>query len=136
MADVFSKEKRSEIMSKIRYKNTKPELRLRKHLWNRGHRYKIHAKLPGKPDIIFPSKKLVVFVDGCFWHKCPLCFKKPASNVEYWESKIAYNLEKDERINKELAETGWNIIRLWEHEVNKNIDACLGKIEKSLLSVL
>ena len=131
MVDVFSKEKRSEIMSKIRYKNTKPELRIRKHLWNNGYRYRIHANIPGKPDIVFLGKKLAVFIDGCFWHKCPICYKKPASNTEYWENKIVYNLEKDERINAELNEMGWTVIRLWEHEVNKDINACLKKIGES-----
>lgn len=129
MADIFSKKKRSEIMSKIRAKNTKTEIDLRKKIWAQGLRYKIHSrKLPGNPDIVFPSKKLIVFIDGCFWHKCPKCFKKPASNKKYWNWKIQYNVNKDKRINKELKKEGWKVLRFWEHDVRKHSGECINKI--------
>lgn len=128
MTDIFSKEKRSLIMSSIRSKETKPEVKLRKRLWAEGLKYRKNYNLPGKPDVAFVKKKIVVFVDGCFWHKCPKCYKKPKSNKKYWASKIKYNVEKDKKINKELEEKGWKVLRFWEHDINKNIDDCVKKI--------
>ena len=132
MTDIFTKKKRSEIMSKIRSKNTKPELLLRKSLWSEGIRYRLHSKkLPGKPDMVIPKKRVVVFVDGCFWHKCPRCYKKPASNTEYWTKKIRYNISKDKRINNRLKKTGWKVIRIWEHEIVLNRETYINKILKA-----
>ena len=108
-------------MSSIRSKNTKVEVDFRKKVWTAGFRYRLYSKkLPGKPDLVFASKKTVVFIDGCFWHKCPKCFKRPASNKKYWDWKIKYNVDKDKRINKELKKIGWKVIRFWEHDVKKN----------------
>lgn len=131
MSDVFSKEKRSEIMSQIKGKNTKPEIKFRKYIWSKGlNGYRIHTKLPGKPDIVFTKYKLAVFIDGCFWHKCPIHYKEPVNNEEYWKNKIKYNIEKDKRINEELKKQGWKVTRFWEHDVNKDIENCYEKIKE------
>jgi len=132
MADVFSKSLRSKIMSRIRSKNTSPELNLRKTLWNKGYRYKIHYKLPGKPDIVFASKKVAVFVDGCFWHKCPKCYIEPKSNKRYWLPKIEKNVKKDKENNKALKNLGWKVVRIWEHEIQKDKDKTVKRIEAKL----
>jgi DNA mismatch endonuclease (patch repair protein) len=129
MADIFSKKKRSEIMSRIRAKNTKAEVEFRKKVWAAGLRYRLYSKkLPGKPDFVFTSKKLVVFLDGCFWHKCPQCFKRPKSNKKYWDWKIKYNVDKDKRVNRKLRKAGWKVIRFWEHDAKKNPAKCVKKI--------
>ena len=86
MTDKHTKEQRSKNMKAVKSKNTKQELKLSRILWKNGFRYKIHPKeIFGKPDIVFTKYKIAIFVDGCFWHKCPQCFKLPASNVEFWE---------------------------------------------------
>ncbi len=120
MTDLFTIEKRSEIMSKIRKKDTKIEIEFRKILWNKGFRYRIDYKnLIGRPDIVFKSKKIAIFIDGCFWHKCLTCYKEPKSNKSYWLPKIENNLKKDIIVNNKLREEGWIIIRIWEHELKK-----------------
>lgn len=133
MTDVLTPEQRKKNMSRIRGKNTSPEMKLRKLLWQNGIRgYRIHYNLPGKPDIVFTRKKLIIFVDGCFWHKCPLCFKPPATHAEFWEEKIQKNVERDKRVNEELEKTGWIVLRIWEHEIRKSPDAVLEKIRQYL----
>ncbi|MFW6383403.1 MAG: very short patch repair endonuclease [Nanoarchaeota archaeon] len=130
MGDVFSKAKRSELMSKIRSKNTKLEVNFRKKVFAKGLRYRIYPKnIPGKPDMVFPKSKLAVFIDGCFWHKCPKCFKEPVSNKDYWIKKIQYNVDKDKRINQEIENMGWRVLRFWEHEIKKNPEKCIKQIE-------
>lgn len=130
MTDCYPKDVRSNVMAKIRSKNTKPELLIRKYLWNQGHRgYRIHnADLPGKPDIIFKRRKVAIFVDGCFWHKCPECFIEPKTNRDYWLAKIQANIERD-KINQEiLMALGWIVIRIWEHEINNHIETAAKKV--------
>ena len=127
MTDVLNREQRSFCMSRIRGKDTKPEVILRKALWASGHRYKIRNNLPGKPDIIFPGKRVAVYVDGCFWHQCPEHYVKPKSNAKFWERKIAGNVARDAKNNRTLNEIGWSVIRIWEHEIKENP---LGSVEK------
>jgi DNA mismatch endonuclease (patch repair protein) len=115
-------------MSKIRSNETTPEISLRKELWKMGLRYRKNYKLTGKPDIVFIGKKIAVFVDGCFWHKCPKCYREPKSNKEYWIPKIEYNVDKDMKVNNQLESDGWKVLRFWEHEVIKDIDSCLNAI--------
>ncbi len=135
MPDKFSVEKRSKIMKTIKSKDTKPEKLLRGALWKRNWRYRIHCDLPGKPDIVFRRHKTIIFVDGCFWHKCPRCFKPPKSNIEYWSKKLQRNVERDEKYNKILEESGWFVLRFWEHEILENIEKVIGKIERNLLLI-
>lgn len=132
MTDCFTKEKRSKVMSKIKSKNTKPELKLRKALWAKGYRYRIHTKLHGKPDITFPSRKIAIFIDGCFWHKCPKCYKKPKSNQKYWIPKIERNVERDKENIRNLKKLGWKTIRIWEHDIKKNIELVIKKINQQI----
>ncbi len=118
--DIWSKEKRSEMMSKIRSRNTKPELTLRKALFARGFRYRVNDKhLPGKPDIVLPKYKTVIFLHGCFWHRhegCKYAYT-PKTNTEFWRNKITSNCERDKINLQKLTALGWNVITIWECEV-------------------
>jgi len=118
--DTFPKKIRSEIMSKVSSSDTKPELIVRKFLFSRGFRYrKNDKKLPGKPDIVLPKYKTVIFVHGCFWHMHGNCKHAdlPKSNVEYWTEKICRNVKRDLENHKQLAAAGWKIIVVWECEL-------------------
>ena len=116
MVDVLSKKQRSYNMSRIQGRDTKPELMFRRYLFSKGLRgYRVHSKLPGKPDIVFTKYKLAIFVDGCFWHRCPKCFKEPETNKEFWRKKITGNIKRDKVINRLLKKEGWVVLRFWEH---------------------
>jgi len=121
MADQMSKEKRSYTMSKIRARgNASTELKMMGLLKeNRIAGWRRHQKLPGNPDFVFRKEKVALFIDGCFWHKCPKCFIPPKSNKEYWTKKIANNRARDRRINKELRGKGWEVVRIWEHSLKR-----------------
>lgn len=136
--DVFSKEKRKVIMSKIRAKDTKPEIIIRKFIFSKGFRYRKNVKaLPGKPDIVMPKYKTVVLVNGCFWHGHVNCQAAtlPKSRIEYWAGKINSNIERDKRNNSRLKKMGWRIITVWECEIKKMIEETKGKsrLEKLIL---
>ncbi|AMP98909.1 very short patch repair endonuclease [Pedobacter cryoconitis] len=123
MADVHSKEIRSYNMSKIRSKDTKPELYVRKFLHSQGFRYRLHVKdLPGKPDIVLPKYKTVIFINGCFWHGHEGCryYVIPKTRTEWWLNKINRNIKNDAESILLLKESGWNIIVIWECELKKN----------------
>jgi DNA mismatch endonuclease, patch repair protein len=129
MTDVLSPEQRSHNMSHIRGKNTSPEMKLRKKIFSLGIRgYRLHYNLPGKPDIVFTKKKIAIFVDGCFWHKCPICFQEPETRKEFWMKKIGSNVERDLKNTKQLQEEGWTVLRFWEHEIRKTPDNIVQKI--------
>lgn len=129
MADVLTREQRTFNMSRIRAKNTGPEVKLRKLLSAAGIRgYRIHYNLPGKPDIVFTKKKIAIFIDGCFWHKCPICFQEPETRKEFWLKKIQSNVDRDKKVNTQLKEGGWKIIRIWEHEIRIEPEKCVKKI--------
>jgi DNA mismatch endonuclease (patch repair protein) len=131
MTDVLTPDQRKKNMSHIRGKNTGPETRLRKLLWSHGVKgYRIHYNLPGKPDIVLTKKKIAIFVDGCFWHKCPFCFQEPETRKEFWMKKIQSNVDRDKRVNKQLKDDGWTILRFWEHDVRKNPDAIVKKVSE------
>ncbi|RMG34064.1 MAG: very short patch repair endonuclease [Methanobacteriota archaeon] len=137
--DKFSADVRSRIMSKIRGKNTKPELQVRKLLWNSGYRYRIHYPIQGmtkviRPDIAFPNKKIAIFIDGCFWHACPKCYREPKSNVDFWKKKISRNKERDREDTENLEQLEWTIIRIWEHEIKESLDDVVMKIIRQLNS--
>lgn len=133
MADTHTKEQRSFNMSKIKARNTGPEIQLRKFLFAHHFRgYRIHSNLPGKPDIVFTKKKVAVFIDGCFWHKCPECYTEPKSNRGYWIPKIQANVERDQRNTAELESMGWTVIRIWEHEIKKDLQGSFEKIKNIL----
>ena len=129
MTDVLTEEQRKLNMSRIRGKNTSPEIRFRKLLYASGVRgYRLHPDLPGKPDIAFPRRKLAVFIDGCFWHKCPIHFKEPETRKEFWMKKIQSNVERDRRVNQELQDKGWRVVRVWEHEIRKEPAAAVQRL--------
>lgn len=108
---------RSEIMKRVKQKNTAAELALRSALHGLGLRYRLHRRIEGVVvDVVFPTAKVAVFVDGCFWHGCPLHATFPKSNQSYWLPKLAENKERDQRQSEKLSTTGWTVIRLWEHE--------------------
>ena len=130
--DVLTKEQRSYNMSQIRGKNTKPEISLRRALWALGLRYRIHYKLPGKPDIVFPSKKLAVFVDGCFWHGCPEHSAKPKTNSSFWETKLMGNIERDKKTQALLEKSGWKVLRFWEHDISHSLSSTSEKILRAV----
>lgn len=132
MADMYSKDKRSKIMSKVKSKNTSLELKLRKELWNRELRYRIHYPIKGKPDVVFPKQKIAVFIDGDFWHGYN--WKKLKNNLknDFWKNKIKNNIKRDKKTNKILKEEGWKVIRFWGHDIHKNLKECIEKIQKEL----
>ena len=124
MADVHDRKTRSYNMSRIRSKNTKPEELVRKYLFAQGFRYrKNDIRLPGKPDIVLPKYKTVIFVKGCFWHAHEGCryFVWPKSNVDFWQRKINGNAERDSRNHQLLNEQGWNVIVVWECQLKKRL---------------
>jgi DNA mismatch endonuclease (patch repair protein) len=129
MTDVHTQEQRKYNMSRIRGKNTSPEIKLRKLLFSNGVRgYRIHHNLPGKPDIVFVKKKIAIFVDGCFWHKCPADFQEPETRKDFWMKKINSNVERDRNVDDQLQKEGWGVIRIWEHEMRKEPDYVIKKI--------
>jgi len=129
MADVLTPSQRKYNMSRVRGKDTGPEIKLRKLLLSQGIRgYRIHYNLPGKPDIVFIKKKIAIFVDGCFWHKCPVCFQEPETRKEFWMKKIGTNVERDLKNTRQLQEEGWTVLRFWEHEIRKTPDNIVEKI--------
>ena len=124
MADVHSPKVRSYNMSQIRGKDTKPEELVRKYLFSQGFRYrKNDSRLPGKPDIVLPKYRTVIFINGCFWHKHEGCrfFVWPKNNADFWRKKILSNVERDQRNYAELQQLGWNIIVVWECELKKEL---------------
>lgn len=118
--DIVDQQTRSEIMSHVKSKNTIPELKFRKGLFARGFRYLIHGKLPGKPDLVFPKYKSVIFVNGCFWHghDCPR-FRIPSTNIEYWDAKIKRNMANDKRNHEALRSLGWRVLVVWECSLSR-----------------
>ncbi len=124
MADVHTPEQRSYNMSRIHSKNTKPEELVRKFLFSQGFRYrKNDAKLPGKPDIVLPKYKAVIFVNGCFWHGHEGCryFVWPKNNAEFWKEKITGNIQRDKHNHQLLANQGWRVIEIWECQLMKSV---------------
>ncbi len=128
MSDVLTKDQRRYCMSRIRGKNTKPEISLRKALWAAGFRYRLKNRLPGRPDIVFPGKRLAVFVDGCFWHRCPRHCRVPTTNREFWENKLGKNVQRDKDVKMLLERQGWEVVRFWEHEIKESVSKCVERV--------
>ena len=122
MADVFSPAKRSDIMSRIKGKNTTPEIHVRRLLHSLGYRFRLHvADLPGKPDIVFPRHRKVIFIHGCFWHGHKACSRgsAPSTRVEFWQHKIEGNRVRDRRIKIELRKMGWAVLEIWQCQLSR-----------------
>lgn len=120
-------------MSAIRSKNTKPEILVRKELYKLGLRFRIHSKLPGKPDIVFLRKRVAIFVNGCFWHGhgCKLDHN-PKTNVKFWSTKIEKNKIRDKNVAKELKSLGWEILTIWECDIEMNLQKPVTQAKKFL----
>jgi len=138
MTDTVSPKKRSENMRRIKSKDTKVELIVRKLIWSLGYRYRLHRKdLPGKPDIVFRGKKKVIFVHGCFWHQhddgnCKIV-RKPKSNTSYWSKKLERNIERDRFNQEKLQDLGWEFLIIWECEIkNSQFQLLTDKINEFL----
>lgn len=130
--DRITPEQRSYTMSRIRSKDTKPEMLVRHHLHALGFRYRLHSsKLPGHPDLVLPKWHTVIFVNGCFWHRHEGCkiATVPKSNVEFWEKKFQRNVERDKREHAALEADGWHVIVLWECEIKNKLSALSDEIK-------
>ena len=133
--DIFSPEKRSEIMRRVRSDETWPEQILRKALFSRGWRYRKNVKkLPGKPDLVFAKAKVVVFVHGCFWHQHEGCkaADRPKSRQDYWQKKLERNIARDLEIQERLKKEGWHVIVIWECELRRDVGAMVERVEEEL----
>ncbi len=133
MTDNVSKKRRSEIMGKVRSQDSKMEVKFRKALWRTGFRYSKNAKdYFGKPDLVLKKYKTVIFIDSCFWHGCKKHCRVPADNRKYWVDKIERNKKRDKQVNQHYRKKSWNILRVWEHEIQKDFESSISKIIESL----
>jgi DNA mismatch endonuclease, patch repair protein len=133
--DIWSEKKRSEVMSKIRGENTKPEMILRSALFRKGYRFRVHKKdLPGKPDIVLPKYHSVIFVHGCFWHYHKKCDEGriPSSNSKFWKEKLERNVKKDANNIKELKKDSWKVFVIWECEIEKQFEKTIKRLVKNI----
>jgi len=120
MTDVVDRTTRSRMMSGIRGRNTKPEKQVRSYLHRAGLRFRLHASLPGKPDLVFPKHRAVVFVHGCFWHRHAGCryATTPSSNVQFWREKFDANVARDKSVTRQLRRQGWRVFVVWSCRIN------------------
>lgn len=133
--DHVSKTVRSSIMRAVKSKGGRStERKLRSAIASQGiSGWKTNVEeLPGKPDVVFIRERLAVFVDGCFWHGCPKCYRRPRSNRSYWDAKVARNIERDRRQRRKLRTLGWSVIQLWEHDFKVSSSAALKRINRRL----
>ena len=133
--DIWSKEKRSEVMSRILSKDTKPEKMVRSILHSMGYRFRIHINnLPGKPDIVLKKYNAIIFVNGCFWHMHTECKEGriPSTRAEYWSKKLLGNKTRDEKNIRKLRRLGWKVMRVWECEVENNPERVMRRIDRFL----
>lgn len=134
MADNLTKEQRRKNMQAIRSQSQLENI-VSKALWHKGFRFRKNTKdLYGKPDISIKKYKVVIFIDSCFWHGCPLHGNRPKSHQEYWDKKLARNKERDLEVTQFYEDKGWNILRIWEHEVKDNFELTIEKIADFILS--
>lgn len=134
--DRLTTERRSWLMSRVKGKNTKPELVVRRLVFGMGYRYRLHAKnLPGRPDLIFPGRKKAIFVNGCFWHGHADCRygRLPKSRVEYWQAKIEQNQTRDLKNTALLEADGWQVLTVWQCEL-KNIEILANRLNEFIKS--
>ncbi len=127
----ISKNKRSEIMKKIKSKDSKIEVEFRKSLWKEGFRYRKNVnKFFGKPDLVLKKYKTVIFIDSCFWHGCRRHRTIPKTNVKYWKNKIERNRQRDREVGNYYRRNGWKVIRIWEHNLKNVLNTTIKKITK------
>jgi DNA mismatch endonuclease, patch repair protein len=132
MADALTKTQRSALMSRVKTRDTAPEVALRQALWAAGIRgWRLHPrKVPGKPDLAWIGRRVAVFVDGAFWHGHPDHYW--GQSGAFWDSKIARNRERDARVNAELAAMGWRVVRIWDFEIERDLAECVSRLIKAL----
>lgn len=132
MPDTLTPEQRRRAMQRVKLKDGPLEVKVRSALWKRGYRFRKHLKgLPGSPDVVFTRKKVAVFIDGDFWHGYD--FEKWRDKLTpFWRAKIEANRSRDERNFRSLRDMGWTVVRLWGHEVKKDLDGCLGRVQEAL----
>lgn len=124
---------RSANMARIRGKDTKPEMLLRKELWKRGFRYRVNHRICSvRPDLVFIGSRLAVFIDGCFWHGCPVHYVRPKTRSEFWSAKLKQNVMRDSMQTLRLEESGWSVLRFWEHEIKDEMDGVIAGIKNQL----
>ena len=129
MADIFTKKKRSEIMSMVRNKDSKIEIKFRKALWKARLRYRKNStKYFGKPDLIFKKRKIVIFIDSCFWHGCKKHGSMPKVRIKFWKAKLKRNKQRDKEVNRYYKKLDWKLFRIWEHDLKKNPAEIIVKI--------
>jgi len=129
MSDIFSKKKRSEIMFKVKSKDSKIEVDFRKAIWKAGFRYsKNPTKYFGKPDLVLKKHETVIFVDSCFWHGCKRHCRLPATRKKYWTEKIERNKQRDKEVNRHYKKIGWKVIRVWEHHLPRKTKEIIRQI--------
>jgi len=132
----LSQQQRHDIMASIHAKGTKPELLVRRWLWNHGYRYRLNVKsVPGSPDIVMRKYRTAIFVNGCFWHGHEGCnkYSSPKTNTDFWIAKVTRNRERDQRNYKDLHDAGWHVIVIWECQLKKsNIEATMHGVEHVL----
>lgn len=119
MPDDMTFEERSRTMSRIRSRWTKQEKLMHEALNIAGIAHKMHPKILGNPDLTIPNQNIAVFLNGCFWHKCPICYKPPKSNKEYWLPKLDRNVQRDLASQERLKSSGWEVLIIWEHEIKR-----------------
>lgn len=133
MADRFSEAVRRRIMSRVRQSGTAPELRLRRALWAAGIRYRVQYRVGGaRVDVALPGNRLAIFVDGCFWHGCRRHYIAPATNETLWGEKLRANQRRDLHNNEVLCGLGWKVLRIWECEIEENLNAVVGRVREVL----
>jgi DNA mismatch endonuclease (patch repair protein) len=135
VSDRMTREQRSAVMARVRVKDTAPELALRRALWSAGVRgWRCHPRnVAGRPDFAWIGRRIAVFVDGAFWHGHPEHYW--GQSGQFWDEKIARNRARDKRVNRELAEAGWTVLRLWDFEVEHELAACVEKVVAALAQV-
>jgi DNA mismatch endonuclease (patch repair protein) len=134
MADVFTREQRSAVMRRVRSADTKPELRVRRLAHRLGYRFRLHRKdLPGRPDLVFPARRVVLLVHGCYWHRHPHCeaASSPTTPVQYWQAKFARNVARDAAVTEALTRLEWKVAVVWECETHDEV--ALGKRLREVL---
>jgi DNA mismatch endonuclease (patch repair protein) len=133
MSDIFSKKKRSEIMSKVRNKGSKIEVEFQKRLWSLGFYYRKNStKYFGKPDLVLKKHKTVIFIDSCFWHGCKKHGTIPQTREKFWSEKIERNRQRDKEVSSYYKKMGWKMLRIWEHSIKNNKIDQIDKIVKVL----
>ncbi len=131
MNDVLTPAQRSHCMAQVKGVDTKPEIILRKALWKKGFRYRLHYNLPGRPDFVFVKQRAAIFVDGCFWHGCPIHYSAPQTREQFWKDKLKKNVLRDLAVDDELTANQWRVQRVWQHDL-KNLDNVVIKLAEVL----